>query len=150
MYGLIRARGLPGRAGPATLEEVEATPATATMRGSAPARDVAGGVPASRAAPADAPAAPPARATPPSAATAPADEKEEEEFAFELPAAGSGATAAEAVSTTDELEDLFGELESEVEAATDEEEVLYECPNCHGQVREEDSSCPHCQVVFES
>jgi hypothetical protein len=48
----------------------------------------------------------------------------------------------------DELEDLFGELESHVAAASDEE-VHYECPNCHGIVKEDDTTCPHCQVVFE-
>ena len=35
-------------------------------------------------------------------------------------------------------------------AAAEEEEVLYECPNCHGVVKEDDTSCPHCQVVFEA
>jgi RNA polymerase subunit RPABC4/transcription elongation factor Spt4 len=49
----------------------------------------------------------------------------------------------------DELEDLFGELESEV-AKAEEDEVHYECPNCHGIVREDDASCPHCHVTFES
>ncbi len=49
----------------------------------------------------------------------------------------------------DELEDLFGELESEV-AKAEEDEIHYECPNCHGIVREDDASCPHCHVTFES
>lgn len=49
----------------------------------------------------------------------------------------------------DELEDLFGELESEV-AKAEEDEIHYECPNCHGIVREDDASCPHCHVTFEA
>jgi hypothetical protein len=84
------------------------------------------------------------------------EDLEEEEDALELPAAAPPARAPDlsaeppSITTSDELEDLFGELESEVQAAADEEEVLYECPNCHGVVKEDDTSCPHCQVVFEA
>jgi membrane protein involved in colicin uptake len=91
----------------------------------------------------------PAREAAPAVAAATEEGADEEEGAFELPPS-SPATAAEAVSTSDELEDLFGELESEVQAAVDDEEVAYECPSCHGVVKEEDASCPHCQVVFEA
>ena len=105
----------------------------------------------------------------------PEAEKEEEEGEFELPStpkppiraaapvpppvapappppspppAPAPPAAAAAPSERDELEDLFGELENEV-AKAEEEEVHYECPNCHGIVREDDTTCPHCQVVFE-
>lgn len=121
-------------------------------------------------APAAVPVYPPSVSRPPAtAAVAPVqpaveeEEAEEEEEAIELPAAAPAleaspprevgeveAAAAPSASAgeKDELEDLFGELESEV-ATTDEDEVHYECPNCHGIVREDDTSCPHCQVVFE-
>lgn len=58
--------------------------------------------------------------------------------------------AKEAGAAEDELEDLFGELEGEVAAAEQAEEVQYECPNCHGIVKEEDTVCPHCQMQFEA
>jgi hypothetical protein len=85
---------------------------------------------------------------------------EEEEGEMDLPTAGPAAAAGMSQTSAfspssaipkadeDELEDLFGELEKEVEIP-DEEEVHYECPNCHGIVREDDASCPHCHVVFE-
>jgi len=81
--------------------------------------------------------------------------EEEEEGEIEIPAAPAppkppapAPAAPAAAAERDELEDLFGELESEV-AKAEEEEVHYECPNCHGIVREEDTTCPHCGVVFE-
>lgn len=95
----------------------------------------------------------------------PAEAEEEEEGEVDLtptlppePAAGreegpavetqAAAPPAAPAGERDELEDLFGELESEV-AKAEEDEVHYECPNCHGIVREDDASCPHCNVVFE-
>ncbi len=176
ILGLIMARGFPSGAAPLGYEEMEGTAARAEVESSAragsvtaeipsrpPAREASparAAPPAVAAAPPAAPAAPPARAAPPPVAAAPAMEEEEEDEevgALELPAAlpepepaAEAPSAQEAVSTSDELEDLFGELESEVQAAAEEEEVLYECPNCHGVVKEEDASCPHCQVVFEA
>jgi len=135
----------------------EAPPARAAPPPPAPPRP---------AAPPPARAAPPARAPPSVAAMAPITleediDEEEEEEAMELPAAApeheasSGNDLAEVGSASaasrgekDELEDLFGELENEVAASSDEE-IHYECPNCHGIVNENDSSCPHCHVVFE-
>ena len=86
--------------------------------------------------------------------------EEEEEVALDIPTTtrppvaevsvpSRPAGAAASVGTSDELEDLFGELESEVQAAEAEEDVLYECPNCHGMVKEDDTSCPHCKATFE-
>ncbi len=84
-------------------------------------------------APPPTPAIPVAPPPPPSPAAPPAPPK---------------AAAPAAAQERDELEDLFGELESEV-AKAEEEEVHYECPNCHGIVGEADTTCPHCGVVFE-
>lgn len=125
--------------------------------------------------PAPAPAARPAPSRAPAAVAQAAEEAAEEEGEIEIPSmpapapsppraaprppavapaapappsklAAPGARAAAA--DHDELEDLFGELESEV-AKAEEEEVHYECPNCHGIVGESDTSCPHCHVTFE-
>ena len=90
-------------------------------------------IPAAPAPPTPAPVAPAKPLAPPAAPPKPP-----------APAPAAPPAAAE----RDELEDLFGELESEV-AKAEEEEVHYECPNCHGIVREEDTTCPHCGVVFE-
>ncbi len=145
VIGFLTTRGFPGDARPVAYGEMDEIPARASAAPDAQGQSVK----------AEAPGAPQA-AEPPAGATAAAtateggaEDEDEDEGAFELPPS-TPATAAEAVSTSDELEDLFGELESEVQAAVDDEEVAYECPSCHGIVKEEDSSCPHCQVVFEA
>jgi hypothetical protein len=96
----------------------------------------------------------PAPAAPSPAARA-VEEEEEEEGEMEIPSAAPAAAPSAPVSPPpapapdrDELEDLFGELESEV-AKAEEEEIHYECPNCHGIVGEDDTTCPHCGVTFE-
>lgn len=176
ILGLFMARGATAGA-PMAYGELEGAEARAEVE--ARAGTVTADIPSRASAapakePAAAPAAPAASAAPPAAAAAsddlfPDEEEDEEEVgALELPAApeaeaeepsapeappaaeAPASTPAREVSSSDELEDLFGELESEVEAAAEEEEVLYECPNCHGIVKEDDTSCPHCQVVFEA
>jgi hypothetical protein len=160
ILGLFMTRGVLGGAAPMAYDAMEGTQASAEVEAGAEAAPIVAQVPApTRAAPP--PAAPSRPAPPPAAAVAEADdipdEEEEEVGALELPTAPpapsrppAAPAASEEISSTDELEDLFGELESEVQAAAEEEEVFYECPNCHGVVKEEDASCPHCQVVFEA
>lgn len=176
LLGFLMARGA-GAAAPMAYGEMEGTEASAEVETGGPAQAVTASIPPSR--PSAAEAAPEARPeAPPTAASASddlfPDEDEEEVGALELPGAlpeaeepaeapaaasapaegpspaAASSSAADEISTTDELEDLFGELESEVEAAAEEEDVMYECPNCHGIVKEDDASCPHCQVVFEA
>ena len=174
ILGLFMARGIPAAAAPMAYDEMEGTAARAEVEAGSPARTVTAEVPR---APARAPPAraPPARAAPAAAPAAAAavdddpfaepivraeEEEEDEVGALELPTArpepepparaAPPRAASESTSSSDELEDLFGELESEVQAAVAEDDVLYECPNCHGVVKEEDASCPHCQVVFEA
>ncbi len=172
LFGLLRARA--PRAG--TAADLEAAPVGAQSEAPPPARVLVPSappalveVPEPEAEPEPAPA--PARPAPAVGLAVELDEEEEGEI--ELPAVAQAAPAAPAppppppteptplpsparpmpaapapTQERDELEDLFGELESEV-AKAEEEEVHYECPNCHGIVGESDATCPHCNVVFE-
>ena len=138
---------------PAREEEPEAAPEPPAWTPPAAPEPAA----APRYQPAPEAAEPPAWTPPAAPEPAAAAPMEEEEEAGELdlapqappPAPAAAAAAAPAPSAErDELEDLFGELESEV-AKAEEDAVHYECPNCHGIVGEDDTTCPHCGVNFE-
>ena len=42
--------------------------------------------------------------------------------------------------------DFGDDLEGEI---ADDEEYVFECPECQGEVAEADTICPHCGVEFE-